>query len=167
MVYSISLVQQNCRSGIVIKISPSPEESDRLFENSFSASTIQGRKRCMVVHLRNCGMSNRDIAAICRVTPATVANCLKSYQSGGIKNLTLNNHKGHPSLLNQHSQEMKEVFAENPPASVKEARQMIAQHTGITLSIPQIWYFMKRIGLSCRKAGGIPDKASAEEQEEL
>ena len=151
----------------MIKISPDAEESDQLFEKSFEASTVQGRRRCMVVHMRNCGISNQDIAAVCRVTPATIANCLKSFQSGGIKNLTLNNYKGHPSLLNQHSKELMEAFGETPPASLKEARQIIEQRTGISLSVTQVWYFMKRIGLSCRKVGGIPGKASAEEQEEF
>ena len=151
----------------MIKISPKAEESEQLFENSFDADTPQARRRCMVVHMRNCGMSNQDIAAVCRVTPATIANCVNSFQTGGIKKLTLNNYKGHPSRLNRHAEELKETFRENPPASLKEARQVIEQKTGVALSIPQIWHFMKRIGLSCRKVGGVPGKASAEEQEEF
>ena len=53
----------------------------------------------------------------------------------------------------------------NPPATLKEARSKINELTGIERSIPQIWSFLRRLGLSTRKVGGVPGNVDPQEQE--
>jgi len=125
------------------------------------------RRRSLVVYLRALNYPNKDIRKICRVTQPTIAKCMKEYSKDGIEKLTVSGNKGHESALNQYSGTIKKMLNETSPATLKQARQMIADKVGITISVPQVWHFLKKIGMSIRKVGGIPGKANVEEQEEF
>lgn len=125
------------------------------------------RRRSLVVYLRALNYPNEDIRKICRVTQPTIAKCMKDYSDDGIEKLTVSGNKGHESALNQHSDTIKKMLTETPPATLKQARKMITDKVGITVSVTQVWYFLKKIRMSTRKVGGIPGKANVEEQEEF
>jgi len=125
------------------------------------------RRRAFIVYLRSLNYPNEDIRKICRVTQPTIAKCVKEYRDDGIEKLTVSGNKGHESALNQHCDDIKKMFAETPPATLKQARQMITEKTGVTVSVTQVWYFLKKIRMSTRKTGGVPGKANVEEQEDF
>ena len=87
------------------------------------------------------------------------------YQSGGIEKLKEINFCGPQSKLDEHAITIENYFKEHPPATIKEAMAKIEELTGLKRSEVQIWKFLKRIGLKCRKVGMIPSKVDIEKQE--
>ena len=110
-------------------------------------------------------MGHETICKACRISWPTLLSYFKEYISGGINEMTKNRHRGHPSKLNDFEPEIKALLVDNPPATVKEAKAKIKDLTGIEISVPQIWAFMRKIGFSTRKVCGIPGKADPELQE--
>ena len=52
---------------------------------------------------------------------------------------------------------LEEYFQEHPPRSVKQARAIIEQHTGVRRGLSQVRHFLKdRLGLRWRQVGAIP-----------
>ena len=114
------------------------------------------RRRAFIVYLRSLNYSNEDIRKICRVTQPTIAKCVKEYRDDGIEKLTVSGNKGHESALNQHSDDIKKMFADAPPATLKQARKMITDKTGVTVSVTQVWYFLKKFGCRSGRQGASP-----------
>ena len=69
--------------------------------------------------------------------------------------------------MKAHKQSIEQEFRERPPASIKEAAERIFKLTGIRRSDTRVEVFVKRLGMSFRKSGGVPAKANLEEQEEF
>jgi transposase len=143
------------------------DDIDSLYDQALGSGQWNAwqRRRSLVVYLRSLKYPNEDIRKICRVTQPTIAKCMKEYCDNGIEQLTVSGNKGRESALNQHREDIKKMFADTPPATLKQARQMITDRVGITVSVTQVWYFLKKIGMSIKKVGGVPGKANVEEQE--
>jgi len=137
---------------------------DELYTAQLSVSNPRIRKKLMAVYLKTQGLEHCRICSICRITAPTLIAYLKEYLEGGIEKLAEIRHEGHPSMLRSYAEEIKKLFTQDPPATLKEARAKIANLTGLERSLPQIWAFMKKLGLSTRKVGGVPGKADTEAQ---
>jgi transposase len=153
----------------MIKLNLHEDDIDSLYRVALDGEKASAwrRRRALIVYLRTLKYPNADIRRICRVTQPTIAKCMKEYNAGGIEGVTTSGNKGHESALNQHSEAIKKMFTDNPPITLKHARQMITDTFGITVSVTQVWYFLKKIRMSVKKVGGIPGKANVEEQEEF
>ncbi|MEW6620991.1 MAG: polysaccharide deacetylase family protein [bacterium] len=60
------------------------------------------------------------------------------------------------SLLDQHISTIEAYFREHPPATIKEAMEVLNKRTGIKRSEVRIGVFLKRAELKCRKVGMVP-----------
>jgi transposase len=60
---------------------------------------------------------------------------------------------------------IESYFRDHPPASVKEARDMIQALTGIPRSLTQVRQFLTALGMRPRKVGMLPAKGDAQKQE--
>jgi len=60
------------------------------------------------------------------------------------------------SDLDNHRTSLEEIFTLYPPRSVKQARHVIEEHTGIRRSLTQTRHFLHRLGLKPRKVAAIP-----------
>ncbi len=123
------------------------------------------RRRCRVLYLKSQDFKNKESEKIVGISHATVTNYLNLYQQGGIEALKTLDYKGQPSKLHRYTDQIKSSLEEKPVRTLKEARSRIKEITGIELSLPQIKYFLDKIGIKRRKVKQIPDKVQIEEQE--
>ncbi len=108
---------------------------------------------------------HKEIGEILNRHPNTITQDVLIVQSKGIEGLKQVNYGTNTSVLDEHRETIKSHFETNPPMSIKHARQMIKELTGIERSITRTRAFMKRIGLKCIKTGHVPAKADSEKQQ--
>src|SRR4051794_14309865 len=114
------------------------------------------RKR-EVLWLKSHELSHDDIAAYADVSRRTVQRYLDEYLEGGLPRLRRCRGNHPQSLLVEHQDSLEEDFLKHPPRSVKQARALIEQHTGVRRGLSQVRHFLKdRLGLRWRKVGAIP-----------
>ncbi len=149
----------------MIKIAFDPKAKEELYKAHQNHPNPRIRKKLMAVYMKSLDIEHETIRETCRVSWPTLLSYFKEYTCGGIDELTKNRYRGHPSELNKFRDEIQSLLVKTPPATVKEAKAKIKELTGITRSDPQIWFFMRKLGLSTRKVCGIPGKADPEVQE--
>ena len=71
------------------------------------------------------------------------------------------------SPLCDHRTTIEAYFIEQPPATIKEAVDIIAKLTGIRRSATQVRAFLHSIGMHRRKVGMIPAKADRQQQDDF
>ena len=89
---------------------------------------------------------------------------LRDYQVGGIEKLKEIRFYQPQSKLKKHTKTIEDYFREHPPATIKEARAIIEELTGIQRGLTQVRAFVKAIGMRFLKTGSLPAKADVEEQ---
>jgi transposase len=149
----------------MIKIVFSQPEIDELYKAQLINPNPRIRRKLMAVYMKSLDVGHEMICKVCRISWPTLLSYFKEYLLGGINDMTRNRHRGHPSKLNDYEIEIKTLLTDNPPATIKEAKAKIKGLTGIEISIPQVWSFMRKLGFSTRKVCGIPGKADVEVQE--
>jgi len=133
----------------------------------YSHPDFRVQRRMEALFLKSLGYSHGLICEVAEISEATLAKILRSFQRKGLADLLHTNYRGQPSLLHEHEGEIREMFADSPPASAKEARNEIAKLTGIWRSVPQIRKFMLSLGMKRRKTKAVPAQAKPEDQEEF
>jgi transposase len=149
----------------MLNVSFTAKEIDELYEEQSANPSPRMRRKLLAVYLKSQRLEHGRICKMLRVSLPTFLSYMKEYLEGGIGRLTLNMHEGRPSELNAHADMIRREFESKPPATLKEARKRIRSLTGLERSIPQIWEFLHKIGMSSRKVGGIPGKVDVEAQE--
>jgi transposase len=116
------------------------------------------RKKMEALFLKSQGYSHNDILLIVGIGGrATLARYFREYQEGGLARVRQLNFRKPESPLAPHRDEIEKAIAENPPATIKEARELIDKAIGIRLSLPAVHKFLKKnIGLTRYKTGSIP-----------
>jgi transposase len=114
------------------------------------------QRKMEVLWLKHHGFSHERIAALAGVSRSSVQRVLSDYLAGGLAQIRRHRHKGSVSQLEAHAGSLEEHFRQQPPRSVKEAQQVIAQRTGIRRGLTQVRRFLRRLGLSPRKVAAIP-----------
>src|SRR3954454_7000473 len=115
------------------------------------------QRKMEVLWLKTHGLNHADIAAYADVSRRTVQRYLDEYLEGGLPRprRCQGNHPN--SALVEHEDSLEEYFREHPPRSVKQARAIIEQHTGVRRGLSQVRHFLKdRLGLRWRQVGAIP-----------
>lgn len=149
----------------MIKITFTQEDIDRLYEGHLNHASQRTRKKLLAVYLKSMRVEHDLICKICRISWPTMVSYLKEYRDGGFERVTINMHRGHPSELNAHRQEIRTAFEVKCPATLKEAKARIKEISGIERSLPQVWSFLHKLGLRPRKVGGVPGKVDVDAQE--
>jgi transposase len=110
-----------------------------------------------VLWLKSHGLGHDDIATYADVSRRTVQRYLDEYLEGGLPRLRRCPGHHPPSALVEHETSLEEYFQEHPPRSVKQARAVIEQRTGVRRGLSQVRHFLKdRLGLRWRQVGAIP-----------
>ena len=149
----------------MIRIEFSQEEISALDYERYHYPHPMIQKRMEALFLKSQGYKHQDICRICRIGKTSLVTYLKAYREGGIDAQKRLDFKGRGSALNSHAASLEEHFRKHPPRSVAEAQAVIEDLTGIKRSPTQIRAFMKRLGMSVRKAGFVPGKACDEDKQ--
>jgi transposase len=115
------------------------------------------QRKMEVLWLKSHGLPHDRIAVLAGVSRRTVQRYLDEYLEGGLPRLRRNSwHHPRSDLIAQRSS-LEEYFAKHPPRSVKQARAILEQQTGIRRGLTQVRHFLKdQLGLRWRKTGAIP-----------
>lgn len=117
------------------------------------------QRKMEVLWLKSLEYRHTDIARIAGVSPNTVRAYLREYRDGGIARVKeVRLYRPQSELVTQQSC-LEDHFRKHPPATVKEAQQVIKTLTGIQRQKTQVSAFLKRIGMQRRKVGTVPAKA--------
>jgi transposase len=142
----------------MIKLDFSPEIIEQLRYEKRHHPHPYIRKKMEALFLKSQGYSHNDILLIVGIGGrATLARYFREYQEGGLARVRQLNFRKPESPLAPHRDEIEKAIAENPPATIKEARELIDKAIGIRLSLPAVHKFLKKnIGLTRYKTGSIP-----------
>src|SRR3954447_5720318 len=138
-------------------------------EITFSAADVQAiaheryhhpdprvQRHLEILWLKHHGESHERIALLASASRSTVQRCLSTYRAGGLDRIRQAPAKQSHSALDDQRPSLEELFAKQPPRSVKEARHRIEQHTGIRRGLTQVRHFLHRLGLKPRQVAAIP-----------
>jgi transposase len=109
-----------------------------------------------ILWLKHHGFSHERIATLADCSRSTVQRTLSAYLEGGLELIRQTPAKEPHSELDGHRVCLEEVFTKQPPRSVKQARHLIEQHTGIRRGLTQVRHFLHRLNLKPRKVAAIP-----------
>lgn len=123
------------------------------------------QRKMEALWLKSQGLKHKEIAQLTGVCVNVITKYIKDYQEGGLEKLKEINFYRPQSELDKQTVTIEKYFQEHPPATLKEAMDVIEKITGIRRSERRIGKFFKRIGLNHRKVGMVPSKANIEEQE--
>ena len=115
------------------------------------------QRKIEVLWLKSHGLSHDRIAAYAEFSRRTVQRYLDEYLEGGLERLCRGPKYQPRAALIEHEVSLEESFEEHPVRSVKQARAVIEQRTGIRRGLSQVRHFLKdRLGLRWRRTGAIP-----------
>jgi transposase len=114
------------------------------------------QRRLEILWLKHHGFCHDRIATLAGVSRSSVQRTLSAYLQGGLERIRQLPSKQSHSALDDHRASLEELLTEQPPRSVKQARQLIEQHTGICRGLTQVRLFLHRLGLKPRKVAAIP-----------
>jgi transposase len=115
------------------------------------------QRKMEVLWLKSHGLPHEQIAAYADVSRRTVQRYLDEYLEGGLPRLRRSSWHHPRSDLVAHQPSLEDYFQKHPPRSVKQARAIIEQQTGIRRGLTQVRHFLKdQLGLRWRQTGAIP-----------
>lgn len=114
------------------------------------------QRKLHVLWLKHNGITHDKIATLAGVSRRTVQRYLLDFLTGGLAEIRRNPHRGKTSDLVAHQDGLEAYFKEHPPRSLKEAREVIRQRTGITRGLTQVRKFLHGLNLKPRKVAAIP-----------
>lgn len=114
------------------------------------------QRKMTVLWLKHQGLPHRDIAALADVSRRSVQRYLAEFLQGGLPRIRQANWVSPTSALDWHRRSLEDHFRQHPPHSVKQARQVIEQQTGVRRGLTQVRRFLHRLGLSTRKVAAVP-----------
>jgi transposase len=109
-----------------------------------------------ILWLKHHGFTHERIATLAGCSRSTVQRTLAEYVAGGLEGLRQVPVKESHSELDDHRVSLEAYFTKYPPRSVKQARHVIEQLTGIRRGLTQVRHFLHRLGLAPRKVAAIP-----------
>jgi transposase len=114
------------------------------------------QRRMEILWLKYHGFSHQRIATLASCSRSTVQRTLADYVQGGLELLRQVPLRQPGGALDDHRVSLEEIFTKQPPRSVKQARHVIEQHTGVRRGLTQVRHFLHRLGLKPRKVAAIP-----------
>jgi transposase len=134
-----------------------PEDRRDLAHDRYHHPDPRVQRKMEVLWLKSHGLSHDAIATYADVSRRTVQRYLDQYLEGGLPRLRRCPSNHPQSALVEHEASLEEYFQEHPPRSVKQARAVIEQHTGVRRGLSQVRHFLKdHLGLRWRQVGAIP-----------
>jgi transposase len=109
-----------------------------------------------ILWLKHHGFCHERIATLVGCSRSTVGRTLKEYVEGGLELIRQVPLRQPHSDLDGHRVSLEEIFARQPPRSVKQARHVIEEHTGVRRGLTQVRHFLHRLKMAPRKVAAIP-----------
>lgn len=109
-----------------------------------------------ILCLKHHAFTHEEIATVAGCSRSTVQRTLAEFLAGGLEQIRLVLPKESHSELDDHRLSIEEIFTKEPPRSVKQARHVIEEHTGVRRGLTQVRHFLHRLGLEPRKVAAIP-----------
>jgi len=117
----------------------------------------RAQRKIEVLWLKSHGLDDARIADYADVSRRTVQRHLDLYRQGGLERLCRRREHQSQSALVEHEVSLEEHFERHPARSIKQARAVIEQRTGIRRGLTQVRHFLRdRLGLRWRRTGAIP-----------
>jgi transposase len=148
----------------MIQIEFSEEEKQALNHERYYYPHPPVQRKMEAVWLKSQGLPHHEICRLADLSPHTLCDYLRDYQSGGIEKLKETNFYQPTSDLEEHRDTLEDYFRQHPPATIKEAAAKIKDLTGIERKETQVRAFLKSLGMKCRKVGMLPAQADPDEQ---
>ncbi len=114
------------------------------------------QRQMEILWLKHHGFTHERIALVAGGSPSTVQRTLCRYLKEGLEQIRQVPLKKSHSSLDEHRASLEAFFTEQPPRSVRQARQIIEQRIGIRRGLTQVRHFLHRLGLAPRKVAAIP-----------
>jgi transposase len=134
-----------------------PDDRRALAYDRYHHPDPRVQRKMEVLWLKSHGLNHDDIAAYANVSLRTVQRHLDEYLEGGLERLRRGPRYQPRAALIEHEVSLEEYFEKHPVRSVKQARAVIEQRTGIRRGLSQVRHFLKdRLGLRWRRTGAIP-----------
>ncbi len=151
----------------MIQLTISEEDKQQIDQERFCCPDPLVCRRLHALHLKGLNKSHQEISNFVGLSLNTLTRLFTAYAKKGLSAVRVLNYTHRRSPLEHHRELLQKHFAENPPASVKQARDDIERLTGIKKGLTRIRIFLHQLGMDPRKVGGIPSKADPERQEEF
>lgn len=117
-----------------------------------------------VVYFKSQHLPHQEICRVRGLTGNTLRTYLRAYQAGGIEQLKQLNCYRPQRRWRAPGLSLEASFQAPPPATIKQARSLIAAQTASERSPPQVRNFLLHLGLRCRRVGRLPAQAAVEKQ---
>jgi transposase len=114
------------------------------------------QRQMEILWAKHLGFTHECIASVAGVSRSTVQRCLSAYVQGGLERIREVPTKTPRGELDAHRVSLEETLKAQPVRSVKQARHLIEQCTGIRRGLTQVRLFLHRLGLAPRKVAAIP-----------
>jgi transposase len=115
------------------------------------------QRKLEVLWLKSHGLGHDRIGVYADVSRRTVQRYLDEYLEGGLQRLCRGPRFQPRTALVEHEVSLEEHFEAQPVCSIKQARAVIEQKTGIRRGLTQVRHFLKdRLGFRWRRTGAIP-----------
>ena len=151
----------------MLKIEFSTDEIEALHYERFHHPHPRVQMKMEAVYLKSQKLPHQEICRLTGISGNTLRAHLRDYKEGGLERLKQLNFYQPQSPLMSHRESLEQHLKQHPPATIKQARAVIAEQTGIERSPTQIREFLRKLGIKCRKVGMIPAKADVEKQAEF
>jgi transposase len=115
------------------------------------------QRKVEVIWLKSHGLAHDRIATSANVSRRTVQRDLDEDLEGGLQRLCRGRSSQPRTALLEHEVSLEEHFEAHPVRSIKPARAVIEQKTGIRRGLTQVRHSLKdRLGFRWRRTGAIP-----------
>ncbi len=151
----------------MIRVEFTDEDVERLAYERFHHPHPRVQRKMEGVLLKAKGFLVRDICEVVGCCPNTLRSWLRDFQAGGVEGLKRWDSGGTTCELDEHTDAICDHLVEHPPHTIAEARDAIAELTGVRRSTTQVGQYLRRIGFKRLKAGSLPAKADPDKQAEF
>src|SRR3954451_8793864 len=114
------------------------------------------QRQMEILWVKHLGFTHEAIATFAGVSRSTVQRCLSAFVQGGLERIREVPARTPRSELDANRVSLEEILKAQPVRSVKQARHLIEQCTGIRRGLTQVRLFLHRLGLAPRKVAAIP-----------
>lgn len=151
----------------MLNICFSQEDIKVLFKERYLQPHPWVQRRMEALYLKSQGVPHEEIRRLIKISTRTLVQWIRMYQEESIAALKLLRWKGAKSALKEHKETLENYFKKHPPISLNEACAKIKELTGMERRRVAVRDFLRSLGMSFRKTGNVPGKATVVKQGEL
>lgn len=114
------------------------------------------RERLLALHLTHLGRTREETAEMLGIGRKTLQRWLALFRKGGLEAMCRLRDVYRTSELEDHRDEILEMFAAEPPRTIAEAAERIRERTGLRRGETQVRRFLKKHRLKYRAVRTVP-----------